>query len=157
MAKGKTNAVRILESLGILHDIREYECGENSIDAVSVARIIGAEEETVFKTLVARGDKTGVAVFCLPGNFELNLKKAAAISGNKHIEMLHVRELQPVTGYIRGGCSPVGMKKSFPTWIDETALLFERIYVSAGMRGMQIHLAPRDLAHAAGAAFADIT
>ena len=157
MSRGKTNAIRILESHNIPHDVIEYESDDETIDAVSVARKIGADEECVFKTLVARGDKTGIAVFVLPGNFDLNLKKAAVVSGDKKIEMIHVKELLPLTGYIRGGCSPIGMKKSYPTWIDETALLFDRIYVSAGLRGMQIHIAPGDLAESVAASFADLT
>lgn len=153
----KTNAVRILESHGIRHSTVSYDYNEDELDAVSVADKIGAEHESVFKTLVARGDKTGITVFCIPANAELNLKKAASASGNKSIEMIKVKELLPITGYIRGGCSPIGMKKSFPTYIDETAQIFEDIYVSAGVRGTQIKINPRDLSTAAGASFADIT
>ena len=152
----KTNAVRILESKEVAFSLHEYEVDEEAIDAVTVAGKIGADPETVFKTLVARGDRTGYAVFVIPGNCELNLKKGAAASGNKSIEMLKVKDLLPVTGYIRGGCSPVGMKKDFPVFIDETAQLFDRIYVSAGMRGMQIHLSPDDLKNAVSAAYADL-
>jgi Cys-tRNA(Pro)/Cys-tRNA(Cys) deacylase len=157
MSRGKTNAVRILESHSIPYDVIEYESDDETIDAMSVARKIGTEEECVFKTLVTRGDKTGIAVFVVPGNFDLDLKKAATASGDKKIEMIRVKELLPLTGYIRGGCSPIGMKKAYPTWIDETALLFDRIYVSAGVRGMQIHIAPRKLAETVAASFADIT
>jgi Cys-tRNA(Pro)/Cys-tRNA(Cys) deacylase len=153
----KTNAVRILESRHIPHVIVAYESDDEAIDAVSVAHKIAAEEESVFKTLVARGDKTGINVFCLPGNFDLDLKKAAAASGNKSVELIAVKELQPLTGYIRGGCSPIGMKKQFPTYIDDTAKLYDRIYVSAGMRGQQILISPLDLADVAEAHFAELT
>jgi Cys-tRNA(Pro)/Cys-tRNA(Cys) deacylase len=152
----KTNAIRILEAHNILHNVFEYNSNDEEIDAVSVAHKIGAEPETVFKTLVARNEKNELFVFVIPGNFELNLKKAASVSSNKKIEMIKVKELQPLTGYIRGGCSPVGMKKLFPTFIDETAKLQEKIYVSAGMRGMQINLAPENLAKVIDAKFADL-
>lgn len=152
----KTNAVRILESKNIAHSTFEYESDENEIDAVSVANKIGAEPETVFKTLVARNESNELLVFVIPGNFELNLKKAAKASGSKSIELIKVKELQPLTGYIRGGCSPIGMKKLFPTFIDETAQLQEKIYCSAGVRGMQLHLSPADLATVTGADFADL-
>lgn len=153
----KTNALRILEARYIPHEQVSYDSSDEEIDAVSVADKIGAEHEQVFKTLVARGDKAGIVVFCIPGPFELDLKKAASVSGNKSIEMVKTKELLPLTGYIRGGCSPVGMKKLYPTWIDETALLHERIYVSAGVRGMQMLLAPQDLAALVEAEFADVT
>ncbi len=118
---------------------------------------IGAEHEQVFKTLVARGDTTGVVVFCIPGPFELDLKKAAAVSGNKKVEMIRAKELLPLTGYVRGGCSPIGMKKQYPTWIDETAQLFDRIHVSAGAHGAQVLIAPSALAQLIDAEFAEIT
>ncbi len=153
----KTNAVRILESKNIPHSTIEYEFNEEEIDAVSVANKIGLNPETVFKTLVARNEKNEPLVFVVPGNFELNLKKAATASGSKKIEMIKVKELLPLTGYIRGGCSPIGMKKLFPTFIDETAQLHEKISVSAGMRGMQITLVPADLANIINAQFADLT
>lgn len=152
----KTNAVRILESKNIAHSTFEYESDENEIDAVSVANKIGAEPETVFKTLVARNESNELLVFVIPGNFELNLKKAAKASGSKSIELIKVKELQPLTGYIRGGCSPIGMKKLFPTFIDETAQLQEKIYCSAGVRGMQLYLSPADLATVTCADFADL-
>jgi Cys-tRNA(Pro)/Cys-tRNA(Cys) deacylase len=152
----KTNAVRILESKNIAHETVEYESDENEIDAVSVSNKIGAEPEIVFKTLVARNEENQILVFVIPGNFELNLKKAAKASGSKSIEMIKVKELQPLTGYIRGGCSPIGMKKLFPTFIDETAQLNEKIYCSAGIRGMQLHLSPLDLANVTEAEFADL-
>lgn len=153
----KTNAVRILEAHGVKHSTVSYEYNELELDAITVADKIGAEHESVFKTLVARGDKTGIAVFCIPANAELNLKKAASVSGNKSIEMIKVKELLPLTGYIRGGCSPIGMKKSYPTYIDETAEIFEEIYVSAGVRGTQLKIAPLELKKVTDALFADIT
>lgn len=152
----KTNAIRILEAHKVSHSSAEYEFSEDEIDALSVANKIGVDPETVFKTLVARNEKNELFVFVIPATFELNLKKAASASLNKKIEMIKVKELQPLTGYIRGGCSPVGMKKLFPTFIDETAQLYDSIYVSAGIRGMQVKLAPNDLAGIIGAKFADL-
>ncbi|PJA97263.1 MAG: Cys-tRNA(Pro) deacylase [Ignavibacteriales bacterium CG_4_9_14_3_um_filter_34_10] len=152
----KTNVVRILEQNLIAHEVVEYSFTEEEIDAISVARKINAEAESVFKTLVTRGDKNGINVFVIPGNMTLNLKKAAALSSNKNIEMIKEKELLPLTGYIKGGCSPIGMKKSFPTYIDETALLFDKIFVSAGKRGYQIHLSPNDLAKLTDADFGDL-
>lgn len=152
----KTNALRILEAGGLEISTVEYDVDEDNLDAVSVAAKIGVEPEAVFKTLVTSGDKTGYAVFVIPGNFELDLKKCALISGNKKIEMIKVKELLSVTGYIRGGCSPVGMKKQFPTYIDETAQLCDVIFVSAGVRGMQVRIRPDDLKAAVGAEYADL-
>ncbi len=152
----KTNAIRILESMGIVYRISSYEVNVDELDAVSVARKIGIEQEKVFKTLVTSGDKSGHAVFVIPGNSELDLKKAARISGNKNIEMIKMKDLLSTTGYIRGGCSPIGMKKTFPTFIDESAQLYDEIYVSPGMRGMQIALSPRDLRDVINGKFADL-
>ncbi len=152
----KTNAIRILESRAIPFSVHSYEVDEEDLSGSTVAKKIGVEEETVFKTLVAEGDKNGINVFCIPVSEELSLKKAAAISGNKKIEMVKVKELLPITGYIRGGCSPIGMKKDYPTFIEETAQLFEKIYVSAGVRGMQICLSPIDLKSLINASFADL-
>jgi Cys-tRNA(Pro)/Cys-tRNA(Cys) deacylase len=152
----KTNAIRILESKNIPHTTIEYEYHEEEIDAVSVALKINAEPETVFKTLVARNEENKLMIFVVPGNFELNLKKAVSASGSKKIEMIKVKELLPMTGYIRGGCSPIGMKKLYPTFIDETAQLYEKIFVSAGIRGMQINISPIDLANIVEAQFADL-
>ena len=152
----KTNAIRILESRQVDHTTHEYEFSEEEIDAVSVAHKINADPETVFKTLVARNEKNEQFVFIIPGNYELNLKKAASTSGNKKIEMIKVKELQPLTGYIRGGCSPVGMKKLLPTFIDETAQLHNKIFVSAGMRGMQVKISSDDLVLTVNAHFADL-
>jgi Cys-tRNA(Pro)/Cys-tRNA(Cys) deacylase len=152
----KTNAMRILEAKGIKYSISEYEVDEDMLDAISVAKKIGAPPETVFKTLVTIGDKTGHTVFIIPGNCELNLKKAAHASGNKKIEMIKMKDLLPVTGYIRGGCSPIGMKKLFPTYIDETAQLYDEIYVSPGARGMQVRLPPLDLQNVIDGKFEDL-
>ena len=152
----KTNAIRILESLGIPHEILEYDVSEENVDARSVALKIGADPDMVFKTLVARGDHTGMVVFVIPGSAELHLKKAASVSGNKRVEMITLKELFPLTGYLRGGCSPIGMKKSYLTYIDETAQIFETICVSAGQRGVQLKLAAHDLVAAIQAQFADL-
>jgi Cys-tRNA(Pro)/Cys-tRNA(Cys) deacylase len=152
----KTNAIRILEAQGIRYNTSEYKVNEDELDAVSVAGKIGAPAETVFKTLVTVGDKTGYTVFVIPGNCELNLKKAAAASGNRKIEMIRMKDLLPVTGYIRGGCSPIGMKKLFPTYIDETAQLYDEIHVSPGVRGMQVKLSPFDLQRLVDAKFSDL-
>jgi len=152
----KTNAIRILESRNIPHSIIEYESNEEELDAVSVANKIGADPESVFKTLVARNELNEIIVFVVPGNLELNLKNAAKASGSKSVEMIKVKELQPLTGYIRGGCSPIGMKKLFPTFIDETAQLYDQLYCSAGLRGMQILISPYDLKNIIDAEFAEL-
>lgn len=141
----KTNAVRILESQEIDFDVLEYEHNDEEIDAVSVAGKIDAKPEKVFKTLVTVSSDNENYVFIIPGSCELNLKKAATAADVKKIEMIKMTELLPLTGYVRGGCSPIGMKKLFPTFIDETAQLFDKIYVSAGVRGLQIQIAPDDL------------
>lgn len=151
----KTNAVRLLESGNIDFQVFEYEYSEDELDAVSVARKIGANPEQVFKTLVCTNGNE-YFTFIIPGNYELDLKKAAKSSGSKKIEMIKVKELQPLTGYIRGGCSPIGMKKQFPAFIDESAQLFDNIYVSAGLRGMQIFINPSDLGRIIGAKFVDL-
>jgi Cys-tRNA(Pro)/Cys-tRNA(Cys) deacylase len=152
----KTNAVRILDSNNIHYTTHTYEVDENDLSGITVADKIKAEQDSVFKTLVATGDKTGTVVFCLPVTEELNLKKAASASGNKSIELVKVKDLFNLTGYIRGGCSPIGMKKRFPVYIDETAQLFDEIYVSAGMRGMQVKLSPVELADLIEARFCDL-
>ena len=152
----KTNAIRILELKGIEFQTVKYDFNENELDAASVAKKVKAEPETVFKTLVARGKKTGINVFCIPGNYELNLKKAAKVSGNKSIELIKVKELLPLMGYIRGGCSPIGMKKKYPTFIDETAQLFEKIYISAGVIGTQIIISPNQLSELIESEFVDL-
>lgn len=152
----KTNAVRILESQNIPFKTFEYEVDENDLSGTSVARKITVEEDFVFKTLVARNEKNQVFVFCIPVNQELNLKKAASASRNKKIEMVKLNELLPLTGYIRGGCSPIGMKKAYPVFIEETAQILEKIYISAGIRGMQIEISPFTLAEIINADFADV-
>lgn len=152
----KTNAIRILESKNISHSIIEYKSIDEEIDAVSVANKIGALPETVFKTLVARNDRNEIIVFVIPGNFELNLKKAAKASGSKSVEMIKAKELQSLTGYIRGGCSPIGMKKQYRTFIDETARLYNKIFCSAGLRGIQVNISPSDLALLINADFTEL-
>ncbi len=152
----KTNVIRILETNKIYHTIHNYEVDED-LSGITVANKIGAEPDSVFKTLVTIGDKKNINVFCIPVTTELNLKKAASVCGNKKIEMLKMKDLLLTTGYIRGGCSPIGMKKKFPTYIDETAQLFEKIYVSAGVRGTQVYISPLDLQNITEAIFADIT
>jgi Cys-tRNA(Pro)/Cys-tRNA(Cys) deacylase len=154
--RAKTNAIRALEARGVHHRVHTFEVHEEHLDAVSAAAALGAEPERVFKTLVTRDNGGEVRVFCVPGPCELELKKAAATAGAKKIEMVRVAELLELTGYIRGGCSPVGMKRSYPTWIDDSALLFGTILVSAGRRGLQVEVAPRDLAGLIGARFADL-
>jgi Cys-tRNA(Pro)/Cys-tRNA(Cys) deacylase len=149
--------MRILESLGIPFDVASYDAGTEHKDAVSVARELGVSPEMVFKTLVARSDRNEPLVFCIPGLAELDLKKAAKTAGARKVEMLPLAELTPLTGYQRGGCSPVGMKKKLRTWVDEMASAFERIYVNAGTRGMQVILSPADLCRAAEAQLADLT
>ena len=136
----KTNAMRRLDAAKIPYEIKAYEVDENDLSGVHIADQIGLPYAQVFKTLVAKGDKTGIVVFCIPCDKEIDLKRAAAVTGNKKMEMLHVKDLLATTGYIRGGCSPIGMKKKFPTFIDESAKNFERITVSAGIRGAQLLL-----------------
>lgn len=148
----KTNAARLLDAAKIQYSLIPYEYTEEDLSAQHVAQTLGEDIEMVFKTLVLRGDKNGLFVCVIPGDFEVDLKVAAKISGNKSCEMVHVRELLPLTGYIRGGCSPIGMKKSYPTFIHESALLYDHIYISAGVRGLQIKIAPADLISFTGAA-----
>lgn len=147
----KTNAARLLDTAGMEYSLVPYEVDEEHLDAGHVAAQLGEDIDQVFKTLVLRGDKSGLFVCVIPGSFEVDLKLAARISGNKNCEMLHVRELLPMTGYIRGGCSPIGMKKPLPTFIHESALLHDHIYISAGVRGLQIRIAPQDLIDFVGA------
>lgn len=141
----KTNVMRLLDAAGIHYRTAEYEYDESDLSGRHAAEQLDLPAEQVFKTLVARGDKTGPVVFCIPVLDELDLRRAAAVSGNKKVELIHLKELLPLTGYLRGGCSPIGMKKKFPTYIDETCILFDEIAVSAGARGKQIILAPDDL------------
>ena len=153
----KTNAVRIVEQAGFPCEEAWYEYDENDLNGNHVAMALGMPPEQVFKTLVTRGTHTGIHVFCIPVCCELDLKLAAKAAGDKKIEMLPVKELLNVTGYIRGGCSPIGMKKKYPTYIDETCILFDEIAVSAGQRGVQVILDPQDLIRYVDAAEADVT
>ena len=155
MAK-KTNAVRLVEQAKIPCREHFYEFDEKDLNGNHAAEAIGMPPEQVFKTLVARGERTGVNVFCIPVCCELDLKKAAKAAGDKNMEMVPVKELLSLTGYVRGGCSPVGMKKKYPTFIDETAQLWEEIAVSAGARGHQMVLPPEMLADLVAAEFVDI-
>ena len=152
----KTNAMRMLDAANIKYEIKDYVPDENDLTGTHIAEQIGLDENIVFKTLVAVGDKTGHIVFCIPSPAEIDLKKAAAATGNKKIEMVHVKDLLALTGYIRGGCSPIGMKKAFPTFVDETALLHERITVSAGVRGAQLLLDREQLVSFVGAKVVDL-
>lgn len=153
----KTIAARMLDQLKITYELREYEVNEDELDAITVARKVNMPPEATFKTLVARGDKTGVVMACIPGNAELDLKKFAAATGNKRVELVAVKEIQALTGYIRGGVSPLGTKKKYPFYLDQTAFDHERLSVSAGQRGLQMILAPADLQRAAAATLADLT
>ncbi|MDR2007185.1 MAG: Cys-tRNA(Pro) deacylase [Acidaminococcales bacterium] len=152
----KTNAVRLLAAAGIRFTVHEYDISDGKVSGVAVAVKLGREPERVFKTLVAEGKSTGLNVFLIPGNTELDLKKAARAAGDKYIEMIKARELEQRTGYVHGGCSPAGMKKRFPTFIDETAALYDAIFVSGGRPGLQVELAPADLARITGALFCDL-
>ena len=152
----KTNAVRLVEQAKIPCREHFYEFDEKDLNGNHAAEAIGMPPEQVFKTLVARGERTGVNVFCIPVCCELDLKKAAKAAGDKNMEMVPVKELLSLTGYVRGGCSPVGMKKKYPTFIDETAQLWEEIAVSAGARGHQMVLPPEMLADLVAAEFVDI-
>ena len=152
----KTNAVRILDSQNIAYELREYEVDEEDLSAIHVAASIGIDAGKIYKTLVLKGQRDTYLVAVIPGNAQLDLKKLAKASGNKNCEMLPMKDLLAVTGYIRGGCSPVGMKKQFPTFIEEMATLEEKIVISAGKRGLQIIINPNDLALITNAQFADI-
>ena len=145
-----TNACRILDQKKVEYELIPYEVDENDLGAQHIADQLGEDINQVFKTLVLKGDKIGYFVCVIPGNDELDLKKTAKVTGNKSCDLIPMKELLPLTGYIRGGCSPVGMKKQFPTFINETCILFDYIYVSAGMRGLQFKLAPDDLVKAVG-------
>jgi Cys-tRNA(Pro)/Cys-tRNA(Cys) deacylase len=141
----KTNAARILDAAGIYYELREYEVDEDDLSAPRVAEKIGLPPEQVFKTLVARGDRTGVLMACIPANTELDLKALAAASGNKKVELVPVKEVFALTGYIRGGVSPIGTRKPYPFYIDETVDLWDVFSISAGVRGCQMLVAPDDL------------
>ena len=156
MKTKKTNAARILDGLKISYEIKTYEVDESDLSATHVAETAGLDIETVFKTLVARGDKTGVIMAVIGGGEELNLKSLAKASGNKSVEMIALKELLPLTGYIRGGCSPLGAKKNYPVFLDAKATEHEKISISAGQRGMQIILSPQDLIKATNATVANL-
>lgn len=141
----KTNAVRLLDTAGISYELIPYTVDENNLAADHVAAELGEDISQVFKTLVLRGDKNGLFVCVMPGDMEVDLKVAAKISGNKSAAMIHMKELLPETGYIRGGCSPIGMKKPLPTFVHESALLYDYIFISAGVRGLQIKINPEEL------------
>ena len=141
----KTNAARILDRLKINYELIEYQVDESDLSAVHLAETAGIPIGNVFKTLVLEGDKIGNFVCIIPGSEEIDLKKAAVESGNKKVTLIKMKDLEPLTGYIRGGCSPLGMKKYFPVYIDDTAFNLSLIYISAGVRGMQIKLPPADL------------
>ena len=143
--------MRRLDAAKIKYEVKEYEVDESDLSGVHIASQIGLPCEMVFKTLTAKGDKTGVIVFCIPAHKEIDLKKAAAITGNKKVELLPVKDLLATTGYIRGGCSPIGMKRNFPTFIEESAREHEKITVSAGIKGAQLLLRVDDLVQFVGA------
>lgn len=153
----KTNAVRLVQQAGLPCRESCYEFDESDLSGTHAAESIGMPPEQVFKTLVARGGKTGINVFCIPVCCELDLKKAARAAGDKNMELVAVKELLGLTGYIRGGCSPVGMKKKYPTFFDETCILWEEIAVSAGARGQQMIVPPEALARLVSAKLADLT
>jgi len=147
----KTNAARLLDQLGVTYELVAYEVDEEELGAVHVAAGLGQDVAVVFKTILLRGDRTGPFVCVVPGDAAVDLKAAAAVSGNKKAEPLPLKELLPLTGYVRGGCSPIGMKKNFPTYLHESATLHPFIFVSAGQRGLQFKLAPSDLVRATAA------
>jgi len=152
----KTNAARLLDAASIQYELIPYEVDETDLGAQHIADQLGENIEQVFKTLVLQGDKTGHLVCVIPGAEEVDLKKAARVSGNKKVDLIPMKELLPTTGYIRGGCSPVGMKKPFPTYIDETCILYDYIYVSAGVRGLQFKIDPQALVAFVGAETVDL-
>ena len=152
----KTNAARQLDRFGISYELIPYEVDENDLGAAHIAAQLGQPIERLFKTLVLRGDRTGLIVCVIPGAEEVDLKKAAKATGNKKVEMIHVKELLPLTGYIRGGCSPIGMKKPLPTWFHQSVMDYDTVYCSAGQRGLQFRLAPADLVAAARGTLCDL-
>lgn len=156
MATTKTNVARLLDKAKIKYELVPYVVDEMDLSATHIADQLGENIGQVFKTLVLVGDKTKYIVCVVPGDMEVDLKKAAKASGNKKVEMLHMKELLPVTGYIRGGCSPIGMKKAFPTYFHSTCMDFEYIYVSAGMRGLQLKINPKELVDYVRADVADV-
>ncbi len=153
----KTNAMRQLDKAGIKYEAIEYEVDEKDLSGVHIAEQTELDRNIMFKTLVARGDKQGPLVFCIPVAAELDLKKCAVVAKDKRVELIAVKELLGLTGYIRGGCSPIGMKKKFPTFFDETAILFDKITVSAGVKGCQLLLDREKLTDFVEAVLCDIT
>ena len=152
----KTNAARLLDKAKVAYELVPYTVDENNLAATHVAEELGEDIATVFKTLVLRGDRAGLFVCVIPGDKEVDLKAAARVSGNKKADLIAMKELLPTTGYIRGGCSPIGMKKPLPTFIHATCLEHERIYISAGVRGLQIAIAPADLIAYIGATVSEL-
>ena len=152
----KTNAARLLDKAGIKYNLIPYEVDENDLAVQHVADCLGQDIERVFKTLILHGDKAGYVVCVVPGDMEVDLKALAKASGNKKVEMIAMKDLLSVTGYIRGGCSPIGMKKRFPTFFHSTATSFDRIYVSAGVRGLQLEINPADLIKFVSGTIADV-
>ena len=152
----KTNAARILDRLKIAYELVAYEVDESDLSAIHVAKQLGQAIEQVYKTILLRGDKSGVFVCVIPGAAEVNLKLAAKVSGNKNAETVAMKELLPLTGYIRGGCSPLGMKKPYPIYLHQEALDYPFIYISAGQRGLQLKLSPQDLHQAVGATVCEV-
>ena len=152
----KTNAARLLDQLKVPYELIAYEVDENDLGAQHIAEQLGQPIERLFKTLVLRGEKLGLFVCVIPGAEEVDLKKAAKVTGNKKVEMIHVRELLPLTGYIRGGCSPIGMKKALPTWFHKSVMDYDYVYCSAGMRGLQFRLARQNLVRVAHGSLADL-
>ena len=150
----KTNVMRLLDAAGIDYRTGTYEVDENDLSGSHAADLMGVDHDTMYKTLVLKGEKKGYAVCCIPVDEELDLKKVAKAVGEKKVEMIHVRDMLAVTGYIRGGCSPIGMKKKYPTFIEETAQLYDAVTVSAGQRGVQVTMAPEDLRRYVDGAFA---
>lgn len=157
MMKNKTNAMRMLENAHIDFTPLEYEVDENDLSGMHIAKQLSMDPDMMFKTIAARGEKRGIMVFCIPVSCEIDLKKAASASGDKRVELLPVKELLANTGYIRGGCSPIGMKKKYPTFIDETCILFDKITVSAGVRGCQLLLETEKLVPFIEATVCDLT
>ena len=152
----KTNAARLLDSAGIEYELIPYPVDESNLAAQHIADTLGEDINRVFKTIVLKGERTGYFVCVVPGNTEIDLKKAAKAAGDKKADLIPMKELLPLTGYIRGGCSPIGMKKKFPTFFHSTALSFDTIFVSAGQRGLQFRIAPTDLIHFTGATVTDL-
>lgn len=156
MKNKKTNAARILDRLKISYEIKEYEVDLDDLSAVHVAESAGMDVKMVFKTLVCRGDRTGVIMACIPGDGELDMKALAAVSGNKRVELVHLKEVLGLTGYVRGGCSPLGAKKNYPVYLNETCRNYAKIAISAGIRGQQLILSPEDLVKAVDAVVAKL-